>query len=97
MTRKFLTKTAQTQGQTITHFRDLFSIVTPERLADLADKLLRNEIASPNDMRAAMGWKPSKAPGADELRNRNLNQAEPAMDATKEFETLNKAKENNSK
>ena len=97
MTRKFLTKTAQTQGQTITHFRDLFSIVTPERLADLADKLLSNEIASQNDMRAAMGWKPSKAPGADELRNRNLNQAEPAMDATKEFETLNKAKENNSK
>lgn len=92
MTRKFLTKTAQTQGQTVTHFRDLFSIVTPERLADLADKLTRNEIASPNDLRAAIGWKPSKAPGADELRNRNLNQAEPAMDATKEFAALNESK-----
>lgn len=90
MTRKFLTKTAQTQGQTIAHFRDLFSIVTPERLADLADKLTRNEIASPNDLRAAIGWKPSKAPGADELRNRNLNQAEPQqpMDVTDEFASV---------
>lgn len=75
LSRKFLTKTAQTQGQTVMYFRDLFSIVTPERLADLADKLTRNEIASPNDLRAVVGWTPSKAQGADELRNRNLNQA----------------------
>jgi hypothetical protein len=94
LARKFLTKTAQTQGQTIMHFRDLFSIVTPERLADLADKLTRNEIASPNDLRAALGWKPSKAPGADELRNRNLNQQAPEepMDVTKEFDTVKQSK-----
>ena len=94
MKRKFLTKTAQTQGQSIAHFRDLFSIVTPERLADLADKLTRNEIASPNDLRAAIGWKPSKAKGADDLRNRNLNQSTPdvPLDATKEFAELNKDK-----
>lgn len=92
MTRKFLTKTAQTQGQTVMHFRDLFSIVTPERLADIADKLTRNEIASPNDLRAAIGWKPSKAPGADELRNRNLNQPEQSMDVTEEFNTVNQSK-----
>lgn len=94
MTRKFLTKTAQSQGQTIMHFRDLFSIVTPERLADLADKLTRNEIASPNDLRAAIGWKPSKSAGADELRNRNLNQAEPdqKMDVTQEFEKVKQSK-----
>lgn len=93
MTRKFLTKTAQTQGQRIMHFRDLFSIVTPERLADLSDKLTRNEIASPNDMRAAIGWKPSKAKGADELRNRNLNQPEEQpMNVTDEFQTVNKSK-----
>ena len=88
MTRKFLTRTAQTQGQTVMHFRDLFAIVTPERLADLADKLTRNEIASPNDLRAAIGWKPSKAAGADELRNRNLNQStgdQQPMDVTTEF------------
>jgi hypothetical protein len=94
MTRKFLTKTAQTQGQAVTHFRDLFSIVTPERLADLADKLTRNEIASPNDLRAAIGWKPSKAPGADELRNRNLNQPEPEAptDVTAQLNTVNQSK-----
>lgn len=78
--RKFLTKTAQTQGQSVMHFRNLFSIVTPERLADLADKLTRNEIASPNDMRAVMGWRPSKDEGADELRNRNLNQVQPGTE-----------------
>jgi len=95
MKRKFLSKTAITQGQRIDAFRDMFSLVTPERLADLADKLTRNEIASPNDIRASMGWKPSKAPGADELRNRNLNQADPQptnqpMNVTKEFQTVTK-------
>lgn len=75
LSRKFLSKTARTQGQTIKHFRDLFSMVTPERLADLSDKLTRNEIASPNDLRSVIGWTPSKDAGADELRNRNLNQS----------------------
>lgn len=93
MKRKFLTRTAQTQGQTVMHFRDLFAIVTPERLADLADKLTRNEIASPNDLRAAIGWRPSKAKGADELRNRNLNQAEPEpLNVTDEFNKVSKDK-----
>lgn len=96
MKRKFLTRTAQTQGQTIMHFRDLFAIVTPERLADLADKLTRNEIASPNDVRAVIGWKPSKAQGADELRNRNLNQkVEDPINVTDEMNSVNQAKENN--
>lgn len=96
MKRKFLTRTAQSQGQTVMHFRDLFAIVTPERLADLADKLTRNEIASPNDIRASIGWKPSKAPGADELRNRNLNQQveEKPVDVTEQLSTVNKEKEN---
>lgn len=75
MARKFLSKTARTQGQTIKHFRDLFSMVTPERLADLSDKLTRNEIAAPNDLRSVIGWTPSKDPKANELRNRNLNQS----------------------
>lgn len=97
--RKFLTKTAQTQGQSIMPFRNLFSIVTPERLADLADKLTRNEVASPNDMRSVIGWKPSKAPGANELRNRNLNQADPQqsqpMDVTNEFSQVKQTKGDN--
>lgn len=94
MKRKFLSRTAQTQGQSVVYFRDLFSIVTPERLPDLADKLTRNEIASPNDIRSVIGWKPSKAEGADEIRNRNIAEAQPKpMDATEEFASLNK-KEN---
>lgn len=93
MTRKFLTKTAQTQGQKIVHFRDLFSIVTPERLADLADKLIRNEVASPNDLRASIGWIPSKDKSANELRNRALNQPDPTnqnppIDVTKDFKSV---------
>lgn len=95
MKRKFITKTGQTQGQSIMYFRNLFSIVTPERLPDLADKLTRNEVASPNDIRAVIGWKPSKAPGSDEIRNRNIAQPQQQpLDATSEFASLN-SKENN--
>lgn len=90
--RKFITKTAQTQGQSIKPFTNLFSMVTPERLADLADKLTRNEIASPNDLRAVIGLKPSTEPGANELRNRNINQnqdgptpKQEGLDVTSEF------------
>lgn len=92
MTRKFLTKTARTQGQKVMYFRNLFSIVTPERLADLADKFTRNEIASPNDMRAVVGWTPSSDPEADKLRNRNISEPKPeSLDVTEEF---GKAKKN---
>lgn len=74
MQRKFLSKTARTQGQAIRYFRDPFKLVPAEKLADIADKLTRNEIASSNEMRAEIGWKPVDDPKADELRNKNLNQ-----------------------
>lgn len=93
--RKFLTKTARSQGQSIMVFRNLFSMVTPERLADLADKLTRNEIASPNDMRKQIGWAPSKSKESDELRNRNINKPEPngdKLDVTNEFDKVNQEK-----
>lgn len=92
--RKFLTKTAQAQGQSIMPFHNLFSMVTPERLADLADKLTRNEVASPNDIRAVIGWKPSKDKSADELRNRNLNQPpeQQPVNVTEELARLNQNK-----
>ncbi len=97
--RKFLSKTAQSQGQTVMSFRDLFSMITPERLADLADKLTRNEVASPNDIRAIIGLKPSKSKGADELRNRNLNQQtedpkpeDKNIDVTQEFNRVKQSK-----
>lgn len=71
--RVFLTKTARSQGQTVLSIRDPFKLMTAEKIAELADKLTRNEIASANEMRAVIGWKPSSDPKADELRNKNIN------------------------
>lgn len=76
MTRKFLTKTARTQGQTIMFIRDVFKLVPVNQIADIADKFTRNEILSPNDVRAIIGYKPDKNPESDKLRNRNLNKTE---------------------
>lgn len=74
MKRKFLTKTARTQGQSIMFFRDPFRLVPVEQIAEIADKFTRNEILSPNEIRAIIGYKPVDDERADELRNRNLNQ-----------------------
>lgn len=76
--RKFLTKTARSQGQSIMSFKDVFALVPAEKLADIADKFTRNEIVSSNEMRGVIGFKPSKQEGADELRNKNLNAPEAA-------------------
>lgn len=73
--RTFLTKTARTQKQTIMFFRDPFRLVPIADLAELADKLTRNEIATSNEVRQAIGMKPSSDPKADELRNSNISQA----------------------
>ncbi len=78
MKRKFLTKTARTQGQSIMFFRDPFKLVPVNNIAEIADKFTRNEIATSNEMRQAIGWKPSDDPKADELRNANIS--EPAQD-----------------
>lgn len=75
MTRKFLTKTARTQKQAIMYFRNSFDMVPTTQLADLADKLTRNEIMTSNEMRQIVGLKPSDDPGADELRNKNISQS----------------------
>jgi hypothetical protein len=75
MKRKFLTKTARTQHQSIEFFRDPFKLVPAEQLAELADKLTRNEIATSNEIRQIIGMKPSDDPNADQLRNKNLSQA----------------------
>lgn len=74
--RKFLTKTGRSQGQTIMCFRDPFKLVPVGNLADLADKLTRNEIMSSNELRQKIGLKPSTDPKADELRNKNINAQE---------------------
>lgn len=70
--RKFLTKTARTQMQSVEYYRDPFKFVPVSQIAEISDKFTRNEIASGNEMRGAIGWRPSKDPKADELRNSNM-------------------------
>lgn len=78
MKRTFLTKTARTQGHSIEYFRNRFSLMGIADLAELADKLTRNEILSSNEFRAILGFKPSMDPKADELRNKNLPMVDPS-------------------
>ena len=73
MKRKFLTKTARTQRQSIEYFRDPFRLVPVSAIAEIADKFTRNEIMTSNEIRQIIGMKPSDDPNADELRNKNLN------------------------
>ena len=73
MKRKFLTKTARSQKQSIMFFRDPFRLVPVNEIAEISDKFTRNEIATSNEIRQAIGWKPSSDPKADELRNKNLS------------------------
>lgn len=73
MKRKFLSKTARSQNKSIKFFRDPFKLVPVADLAEIADKFTRNEIATSNEMRQVIGWKPSDDPKADELRNSNLS------------------------
>lgn len=75
MIRKFISKTGRTQGQTIKYFRDPFKLVPASQFADIADKLITVEIATSNELRAEIGWKPSNDPKADELRNKHLNES----------------------
>lgn len=79
MQRKFLTPTARTQGQAIRFYRDAFKLIPVKDLAELADKFTRNEIASSNEIRSVIGWKPSDDPKADMLVNANLNQSPDEM------------------
>lgn len=76
MIRKFLTKTARTQGQSIVFIRDPFRLVPVNEISEIADKFTRNEILSPNEIRSVVGYKPSDDERSDELRNRNLNSTE---------------------
>ena len=73
MKRKFLTKTARSQYQTISFFRDPFRLVPVNDIAEIADKFTRNEIMTSNEIRQVIGMMPSDDPSADELRNKNLS------------------------
>ena len=74
MKRKFLTKTARTQRQSIQFFRDPFKLVPVGDIAEIADKFTRNEIMTSNEIRQIVGMRPSDDPKADELRNSNISQ-----------------------
>ena len=73
MKRKFLTKTARSQSQSISFFTDPFKLVPVNDIAEIADKFTRNEIMTSNEIRQVIGMKPSDDPRADELRNKNLS------------------------
>lgn len=96
MKRKFLTKTARSQLQSILFFRDPFKLVPVNEISEIADKFTRNEIMTSNEIRQIIGMKPSDDPKADELRNKNLSQpkddqTDPSNDATGEkIEMANK-------
>lgn len=94
MKRKFLTKTARSQQQSILYFRDPFKLVPVNDIAEIADKFTRNEIMTSNEIRQIVGMKPSDDPKADELRNSNISQSkeedsmmnDPYGDETKDYD-----------
>ena len=94
MKRKFLTKTARSQQQSILYFRDPFKLVPVNDIAEIADKFTRNEIMTSNEIRQIVGMKPSDDPKADELRNSNISQSkneasmmnDPSSDETKDYD-----------
>ena len=80
MKRKFLSKTARSQNQSIMFFRDPFKLVPVNDIAEIADKFTRNEIMTSNEIRQIVGMKPSDDPKADKLINSNLNQPDEGRD-----------------
>lgn len=89
MKRKFLTKTARSQKQSIAFFRDPFRLVPINQISEIADKFTRNEILSSNEVRQIVGMKPSNDPKADELRNKNLSAPNEQNDNSTEEENQN--------
>ena len=93
MKRKFLTKTARSQKQTVMYFRDPFKLVPVNEIAEIADKFTRNEIMTSNEIRQIVGMKPADDSSADELRNKNLNQSGEEIEAKQAPEKIQNEKE----
>lgn len=87
--RKFLTKTARSQLQSIVYFRDPFRLVPVNDIAEIADKFTRNEIMTSNEIRQIVGMQPSKDPKADELVNSNISQAKQDIPQTSNATEVN--------
>ena len=92
MKRKFLTKTARTQKQTIMFFRDPFKLVPVNDIAEIADKFTRNEIMTSNEIRQIVGMKPSNDPKADQLINSNITQSKERLNIKNDTENANEDK-----
>ena len=87
MKRKFLTKTARSQLQSIEFFRDPFKLSPVSEIAEIADKFTRNEIMTSNEIRQAIGMTPSSDPKADQLINSNISQPTGANEETQQIQT----------
>lgn len=91
MERKWISRTAESQGQAIRYFSDPFKLVPVAKIAEIADKFTRNEIMTSNEIRSVIGLMPSTDPKADELRNSNLNHPDEklnVLDKQKETEEI---------
>lgn len=95
--RKFLTKTARSQKQSIVFFRDPFKLVPVSDLAEISDKFTRNEILSSNEIRQVVGRKPSDDPKADQLINSNISQPIERLDNISNSSDTTSNKENGKK
>lgn len=91
---RFITKTARTQGQSISFFMEPFKLVPVSEIAEIADKFTRNEIMTSNEIRQIVGMKPSRAPQADELRNKNLNRSAEETSKVKQLDGITKERIN---
>lgn len=80
MDRKWITKTARSQGQAIVYIQNPFKLIPTSKLAEMADKFIRNEILTANEFRGIIGYEPSTDPKADQLRNPNLNEKDASGD-----------------
>lgn len=93
--RKFLTREARQKLQKIMFFRDPFRLVPVSEIAEIADKMTRNEIMTSNEIRQTIGMKPSSDPGADELRNKNLSQStQEQINSASNNSTINENEQN---
>ena len=91
--RKFISRNARSRGETIIYYKDPFRLVPASQLATIADTFTRNEILTPNEIRTELGYKPSKDPKADELRNRNINQSDVQLQNQQQIPTEPMAEE----
>lgn len=86
MQRTFLTKTAISQGQRLMYFRNTFKLTPVTQIAEISDKLTRNEIATANEIRQIIGWKPADDPNADKLKNSNIKGSNEEQDTVPAFQ-----------